>query len=453
MAEHDVDVAIVGAGFAGLTAARDLVGAGRSVVVLEARDRVGGRVLNDHTSDGTPLEVGGQWIGPTQDRFEKLAADLGVETYPTYDEGESVLFAKGKLSRYTGTIPKLAPPVLADVGQAQLRIDRMSQQVPLDAPWSAPKAAEWDGQTFETWIRRNVFTATGRTMVRLMCTSVFGAEPCDISLLYLLFYNHSAGLQDRALGVAGGAQERRFVGGSQEVAERLADRLGTNIVRLDTPVRVIVQDDGRVTVEADGDTARARRAIVAVPPTLAGRIVYDPPLPARRDQLTQKMPMGAVIKCMAVYDEPFWRAEGLSGQATSDTGPVRITFDNTPHTGSPGVLLGFIEARDAREWSARDIDERRRAVVNCFARYFGTRAATPLEYLERDWSAEEWSRGCYGAHMAPGVFTQFGPQLTEPVGLIHWAGTETAAVWAGYIDGAVRSGERVAREVLAALQR
>jgi monoamine oxidase len=398
--------------------------------------------------------VGGQWIGPTQDRIEKLAAEMGVETYPTYDEGDNVLFAKGGLSRYTGTIPKLSPPVLADVGQAQLRIDRMARQVPLDEPWRAPKAEEWDGQTFETWIRRHVLTTTGRAMVRLMVTSVFGAEPCDISLLYLLTYIHSAGLQDRALSVAGGAQERRFVGGSQEVAIRLAAQLGSDVVRLDTPVRVIVHDDDDgVTVEADDDTARARHVIVAIPPALAGRIVYDPPLPAARDQLTQKMPMGSVIKCMAVYDEPFWRAEGLSGQATSDTGPVRITFDNTPDSGTPAVLLGFIEARDAREWGARPADERRRAVVDCFVRYFGRRAASPVEYLERDWSAEEWSRGCYGAHLAPGVFTQFGPALTAPVGAIHWAGTETATVWAGYIDGAVRSGERVAQDVLAALDR
>jgi monoamine oxidase len=189
-----------------------------------------------------------------------------------------------------------------------------------------------------------------------------------------------------------------------------------------------------------------------VPPALAARIVYDPPLPAGRDQLTQKMPMGSVIKCMAVYDEPFWRDEGLSGQVASDTGPVRITFDNTPSTGSPAVLLGFIEARDAREWGARPAGERRQAVVECFTRYVGRRAADPVEYLERDWSAEEWSRGCYGAHLAPGVLTQFAPALTAPVGAIHWAGTETASVWAGYIDGAVRSGERVAREVLAALE-
>jgi monoamine oxidase len=452
VAQHDVDVAIVGAGFAGLTAARDLVAAGCSVVVLEARDRVGGRVLNDHTADGVPLEVGGQWVGPTQDRLEKLAADMGVDTYPTYDDGENLLYAKGRATRYTGTIPKLTRTVLADVGQAQLRIDRMAEQVPLDAPWRAPKAEQWDGQTFETWIRRNVVTPTGRALVRLMVTSVSGAEPCDLSLLHLLAYIHSAGLQDRALSVAGGAQERRFVGGSQEVANRLAARLG-DVVRLDNPVRVIVQDEALVTVEADQDTARARRAVVAVPPALAGRIVYDPPMPARRDQLTQKTPMGSVIKCMAVYDEPFWRREGLSGQVASDIGPVRITFDNTPHTGAPAVLLGFIEGRDAREWSERAPDERRRAVVDCFARYFGPRAANPVEYLERDWSAEEWTRGCYGAHLPPGVLTQFGPALTEPVGAIHWAGTETAAVWAGYIDGAVRSGERVAREVLTALDR
>jgi monoamine oxidase len=206
-----------------------------------------------------------------------------------------------------------------------------------------------------------------------------------------------------------------------------------------------------VTVEADGVSVRARRAIVAVAPTLAGRLVYDPPLPGFRDQLTQRMPLGTVAKCMAIYPEPFWRYEGLSGQGMSDTGPVRLTFDNSPPGGSPGVLLGFLEGRRARELGRLPASERRSAVIDCFARLYGPRAARPDAYMERLWAEEEWSRGCYGCHMPTGAWTSYGPALREPIGRLHWAGAEYATVWSGYMDGAVRSGERAAREALARL--
>jgi monoamine oxidase len=436
-----IDVVVVGAGLAGLAAARDLAAAGKSVVVLEARDRVGGRTLNATTSDGSVVEVGGEWIGPGQDRVAKLAADLGVEEFRTYNTGENVLVYKGKTSTYKGAIPKLPPHLLAAVGLAQLRLDRMAKTVPLDEPWGAARAEEWDGMTVETWLRRNVPVKGAREMIRLGVASVFAAEPADMSLLHLLFYSHSGGLLDSLFNVENGAQERRFVGGSQMIAIRLAKQLGDDVVHLSSPVRRIRQDAAAVVVEGDGFGVDGRYAVVAVPPALAGRIDYLPALPAQRDQLTQKMPMGSVIKVMAVYDEPFWRADNRTGQGTSEVGPVQLTFDNS-------LLLGFIEGRHAREWGAKPLSERRRAVIECFARFFGPKAATPNEYLELDWSTEEWTRGCYGAHMAPGVLTQFGPALRRPCGRIHWAGTETSERWCGYMDGAVRSGERVAAELL-----
>ena len=287
-------------------------------------------------------------------------------------------------------------------------------------------------------------------MLRLAVRAVFAAEAADLSLLHFLFYSHSGGLLDRLLNVAGGAQESRVVGGSQVLASRVAERLG-DVVRLDRPARRIVQDGDGVTVESDAGGVRARRVVVAIPPTLAGRLDYEPALPSWRDQLTQALPMGSVIKCMAVYDEAFWRADGLTGQSTADEGPVELTFDNSPPSGRPGVLLGFVEGAHARRLSRVSASERRDAVVGSLVRAFGSRAAAPSEVLELDWSAERWSGGCYGAHLAPGVLTEFGPALREPCGRIHWAGTETATVWAGYMDGAVRSGERVAVEVARAL--
>src|SRR5215217_1336093 len=451
MAEHEADVVVVGAGFAGITAARELQRQGLDVVVLEARDRVGGRVLSEPIGDGKVVEVGGQWVGPGQDRLYALAREVGIETFPTHSEGENVIEFRGELKRYTGTIPRINAAVLADVGQAQLKLDRMARKVDVEAPWRTPGAERLDSQTFWSWMRRNVYTAGGRTLMELGIEAVWAAEPADVSLLHVLFYIASAGGYDLLLDTSGGAQQDRFVGGSQLVAQRAAQDLGDRLV-LGAPVRRIVHRGETVSVIADGTTAWCKRVVVAIPPPLAGRIAYDPALPGHRDQLTQRMPMGSVVKCMAIYDEPFWRKDGLSGQATSDIGPAKVIFDNSPPDGSPGVLLGFLEGRRAREFTRASQAERRDAVVGTFARLFGPRAAKPERYIDKSWAEEEWTRGCYGCYLPTGGWTTYGDALRAPIGRIHWAGTETASVWMGYIDGAIRSGERVAAEVAGALE-
>lgn len=445
---RDADLVVVGAGLAGLRAARAAVAEGADVVVLEARERVGGRVLNEDIGAGKVVEVGGQWIGPTQDRLAALAAELGVATFPTHGAGDNVIEYAGRLRRYTGTIPRINPLVLLDVERAQRRLNRLARGIPLEAPWQAAGADRLDGQTVAGWMRRNLATRAGRMLLELGIEAVWAAQPEDISLLHVLFYIQSAGSLERLFDTEGGAQQDRFVGGSQLVALRMAEQLGGARIELGAPVRRVRHGENRVTVEADGVVVNARRAVLAIAPTLAGRIAYDPPLPGFRDQLTQRMPLGTVAKCMALYDEPFWRAEGLSGQGTSDTGPVKLTFDNSPPDGSPGVLLGFLEGRRARELGRLPADERRSAVIGCFRRLFGPRAASPTGYVERLWAEEEWSRGCYGCHMPTGAWTSYGPALRRPIGPLHWAGAEYATVWNGYMDGAVRSGERVAVEAL-----
>ncbi len=445
----EVSVVVVGAGFAGLAAARKIQERGLPVCLLEARDRVGGRVHTTTLRDGTWVDVGGQWIGPTQDRIAALARELGVATFRTHVAGDSILDLGGKQRRYRGTVPRVHPWALVEIGRAWKKLDDMAKQVPLDAPWSAPHAREWDTTTVETWLRK---ACTSKTAYDLLCVAietVFAADPGDLSLLHALFYIHSGVDLDTLLSAETGAQRDRFVGGAQQVATLLAEKLADSL-RLGEPVRRISHDEQGVIVRTDRLDVRARRVIVAIPPTLAGRLVYEPAMPADRDQLTQRVPQGSVIKCLAQYRSPFWRAKGLSGAAVGDRGAVRVTFDASPESGDTGILLGFVEGHLARELARARPEARRHAVLESFAAYFGDEARRPIDYVDKCWADEEYTRGCYAGYMPPGVWTSHGHPLRRPVGRVHWAGTETAVHWNGYIDGAIESGERAAAEVIAA---
>jgi monoamine oxidase len=447
------DVVVIGAGLAGLAAARRLTAGGHEVTVVEARDRVGGRTEGLVLEDGTPLELGGQWVGEGHTRMTGLIGELGLSTFRTWnDQGQLLLDLLGKRSTVKpvkGAAPRLSPFALADLAQGVLRFSRLAERTDLERPWLTPGAEVLDGQTWESWIRRNLRTRAGRAYFHIACEAVWAAEASDVSLLHALFYTHSNADLDTLLSVDRGAQQDRVTGGSVLVAEAMAAALGERVV-LGQPVRRIEHDAAGVRViTRDGTRYRGDAAIVTLPPVLAGRLEYDPPLPSWRDQLTQRMPAGSVIKAYAIYPEPFWRSDGLNGQAVSDTGPVKVTFDNSPPSGTPGVLMGFLEGKEARLWTRRSPAERQEAVTGCFVRYFGPQAARPRQYAERDWMAEEFTRGCYGAHFAPGTWTSYGEAWRAPAGRIHWAGAECAPQWNGYMEGAVRSGEAAADTVAA----
>jgi monoamine oxidase len=450
---NEADVVVIGAGLAGLTAARALVAAGRSVAVLEARDRVGGRLLNHDLGDGQVTEIGGQFVGPTQDHILALAGEVGVATYQATVPGESVYVHDGRAKRFSGqALPDLL--ALPDMGIALARISQAVRKLSPQAPWQAPKARDLDGMTYETWLRKAEVTGAAVDLVNIFLNSAYGGEARDASALFSLWYVSTfgdethPGTMERGTGTEGGAQDSRFVGGSQLVAQRLALELDGR-VRLAAPVRRISQDSAGVTVVSDAGDWRAKRVIVAVPPLLASRIVWDPLLPPQQDQLYQRLPFGTLMKCVAVYDKPFWRAEGLSGMGLlRDGSPIREMFDNTPPDGGPGVLMGFLGGREWRKWAHRPARERRGAVLRCFARVVGERAFDTVDYVEQDWTAEQWTQGGPTSVAAPGVLTGYGEWMGRRFGRVHWAGAEFSPYWAGFMDGAVRSGRHAAAELL-----
>ncbi len=447
------DVVVVGAGLAGLMAARTLAAKGKKVKVLEARGRVGGRTLNHDIGKGDVIEVGGQWIGPTQDKLAKLSREVGVKTFKTHWTGEGVYYRNGERKLYDVTSPIPPDPDAGDAIGMVLKLDELGRTISRTRPWTSPNALEYDGQTLETFKLANASTSGGRFLTDLATNSVWACEPRDISLLHTLFYISSAGNETepgsfiRLTSTTDGAQESRFVGGSQEISIRMAKRLGKRVV-LNAPVRRIEQQGSTCRVVSDKGTFKAKQVIVAVPPAVSAFIDFDPILPFDRAQLIQRFPQGSAMKIQAVYPKPFWRDEGLSGYVNSDVGPVKLMYDNSPPDGSRGVLLGFIEGQEARIAGNMSPAARKAAVLECFTRTIGPRAAKPSQYVEKNWATEEWTRGCYGGFLPPGVLTDYGPAINRPFKRIHWAGAEHAPIWNGYMEGAIRSGEDAAKAAL-----
>jgi monoamine oxidase len=462
---RSVDVVVVGAGLAGLSAARRLQDHGHSVVVLEARDRVGGRTLNKPLPHGYHADMGGTWIGPTQTEIAKLAKEMHVHSFPQPDKGQQVFYNGDGVIKYDDTTPLLgtAPPdptILPDIVAVIPLIDQLATTIPPDKPWEAVNAAEYDRLTLDGWLRDVAPVATKKFMkvVSAAFESIAGAEPRDVSLLDALAYVATAtngstdGTFERLINTRGGAQAERFVEGAQMISIRLAKHIGSDRVLLGNPVYKIEQHRHGVTVVAEHVTVRAKYVIVAIPPTLAGRIEYDPLMPSQRDGFTQRNPQGALIKVEAFFERPWWRDNGLTGAAVSTLGPAKTTFDVSPEDGKIGGLLGFVGGDEARKYSGHPA-ALKRAVLSNFSLFFneGKPIPKPTSMHVMDWTMEEWTRGCPVAIAAPGVISEYGPHIARPVGRIHWAGTDTATYWHGYMDGAVRSGYRAAAEVRAKL--
>lgn len=454
-----VDTVVVGAGIAGLMTARRIAASGRSVLVVEARGRVGGRVLNHRLHHGGTVEAGGAFVGPTQTHIIKLADQLKVKRFDEYAVGKSV-YISGLLGRveYNGTVPP-DPTILLDAALLLRKIDEYAATIDVDAPWKHPQAKKWDAMTVGDFIRgESLLNPTGvSNLIECWTQPGFGFDPDRLSLLYVLWYvacsgnEKNVGTFARNSDTINGAQEQRFVGGSQLIPLRMAGQLGDQVA-LHAPVERIDQGGKLVRVHTGRGIVEARRVVVAVPPPLVLDIDWSPGLPDQRRRLMRSLDMGRLMKCDAVYKTPFWRKDGLSGFGISDSGAARAVFDNSPKDGTPGVLLAFVGGSNWREIGRLPKAKRRQRVLEGFASMFGPRALRPIDYFEKDWTKEQWSVGGPTAVHAPGSLTKYGPAIRRPFGRVHWAGTETSTYWSGYMDGAVRSGERAAAEVLDALR-
>ena len=442
-AESHCDVAVIGAGFAGLRTALRLRDAGLSVRVLEARDRVGGRSAAA-TLNGRTIDVGGQWVGVGHERLRALAGSCNASLVPQYTAGSKLLELGGRMRRYDGLIPPASVTALVEMQSALWRLRALQRRVPPDAPWDAHGADALDRLSVDAWQARWLRSRGARALFDIGVRAVFCGTPRQLSMLGFLHYLRANRDFDALLSTTDGAQAWTVDGGMHALAVRMGAALG-DALQLDTPVRQIEQQADSVVVHTPRGALRASRVVVAMAPPAAGRIDYAVALPAR-EQLAQRMPMGSVIKVLVAYAKPFWRANGLSGEFVGDAAAFSPVFDASPADASHGALIGFFDGPEAVHWSG-DAQARRREVIATLVRAFGPEAAEPLDYAEKDWIADPWSRGCYTGLWTPGTLTEVGSALRAPCGRVHWAGTETATEWCGYIEGALASGDRVADEL------
>uniref|UniRef100_UPI0037E8EB06 probable flavin-containing monoamine oxidase A n=1 Tax=Semicossyphus pulcher TaxID=241346 RepID=UPI0037E8EB06 len=456
------DVIIVGAGLSGLSAA-DLLrkrNAEMRILVLEGKDRVGGRTISTEIPAANGVDrwdFGGQWVGSTQTHVFELIKELGLETYLQYDTGKKVYHMGGpgaKVHTYSTSIPYLSPFVMMDFAQLMWKIDRLCATVCVQDPSRTPNASELDSMTLHSYIEQHAWTKRLKEELGLCSRSVFGVEPAQMSFLFFLMYAAAAGgLLPLLETTQGSAQEFKIKGGTQQLSERLADHLGRKNVQLGSAVKAIWQDAEWARVTTATNTFLCRAVIVTCPPHLAAKIQYQPALPSQREFLTQNMPLGHMIKFIITYQTAFWKDKGFSGEIVAGSStecPFCVTFDATSPSGN-AALVGFIAGHLATQWTSKEAAERREAVVSSLVKYLGPEAASFIHYEEKDWAKEDYSGGCPVNVMAPGLLTYYHPSLRKPCGRIHWAGTETATQWCGYMSGAIQSGQRAALEILAEL--
>ncbi|XP_067014518.2 amine oxidase [flavin-containing] [Anabrus simplex] len=451
-----VDVIVVGGGLSGLTAAREVRKQGLKVAVLEANDRVGGRTFTMTGPDYGWADLGASFVGSAQKHIVKLIDELGIKTIECFNDKDRVHYSKGRQFRYRSEWPTLWSNPLAtwEVKEMTRRMDRMCREIPIDCPWEAPRAREWDQMTVQEFIVSNCWTEDAAEFLTSMCNINNTADAHELSLLFYLWYMRQGHGIDCLWAIKDGAQEWRVQGGTQQISIKMAKQLGGR-VHLGDPVVYVQYTDQGVTVRTlGGKVFRGQYAILAVPPPTQLKMHFDPPLPPLRNSLLQRIPMGLVMKCLVFYDHPFWIEKGYNGFVTCYDGIEivnHVTEDLKPGVRLAGVIC-FVYGDHAIKLSKFDTEGRKKAVCLSLARFYKSEEAlVPAHYVDKLWSQEQYIGGCYTCYYPPGSLSRYGPALRAPIGKrIFLAGTETAMEWTGYMSGAVEAGQRAANEVLQA---
>lgn len=442
------DVIIIGAGYAGLAAGLALQKAGKKFLLLEARNRCGGRILTEYFSADQYTDLGGQWIGPGHEHMYALAKEFGIDTFHTHDAGKSSLLLNGKLKLYKGIIPPLPLFALLSVDRAIRKINKLAKTIDLEKPFASPLALEWDSMSLADWMQQQMKNETAKKMFAIAAEAVFATDASTLSFLHALFYIKSSGNLDYLMNIHKGAQQDRIKGGAQSICIKMAEALG-NSIQYEKVVTQINQDENGVRVSGEGFEYNALHCIVAIPPVAATDISFTPAVPTAQWNLMQSSFMGSVVKCYAVYATPFWRKEFKNGLVAAPDEMTSVVFDNSPWNGSKGILMGFSLAEKAKQLLQHDIAERKEMIKAGFVRIFGPAAAELEYYTDKSFTEEPFTKGCYAGMFPPGMLTQYKASLATPFNRIHWAGTETSTQFNGYMEGAVRSGERAVMEVIA----
>lgn len=445
------DVVVAGAGVSGLVAARELARAGKSVLVLEARDRAGGRTWTQ-TSSGRHFDLGGQFVGPTQDHALALCREFAIRITPSAIDGDSLMERKTDVLRYQGVVPDkgVAKADLTAFEKTVEAFEKLVREVGASTPWAHPKARMLDAISFASWYSTRTKSRFVDDFMRIVVRAVIGLEPEEVSVLCFAYYSAQGDSFSSLIGTQGGAQDSWIRDGAQTISLRLAAELKDRVI-LDTPVLGVTQTENAVRVAHARGTVEARQFILAMPPMAANAVAFQPWLPAERVELQSRMPMGAYAKVVVVYEKRFWRTKGLNGFFSSLRGPITASFDESDPNGAYGAVLGFIAGDHTRTWRKLDGAGRKAAVSQQLARLFGPEALANIDYLEKDWIDEPWSRGSPVGVPAPGSLSRSGSALRASIGRMHLAGTEAAEHWTGYIDGAARAGKAAAKKALAQL--